>query len=62
VEGEAVPLVARSESLDWIGGHRGRRRDLGQKLAVGAAEAELAIGLAIHPIAFLVHRAVVVAA
>ena len=56
VEAEPMRFVPRSESLDWISRHRGRRRNLGQKLAIGEAEPKLAVGLSIHLIAFLVHR------
>jgi len=61
---EAKPLrdVSRSHSLNGIGGHGSRRRDLGQKLPVRAAESELAVGSSIHLIALFVDRAMVPAA
>jgi hypothetical protein len=62
VEAKSLRLVTFSQGRDRIGWHHSRWRDLGKESAIGAAEAELAIGLAIHPIAFLVHSAVMVAA
>jgi hypothetical protein len=62
VETKSLRLVAGSQGRDRIGRHHRRWRDLGKESAIGAAEAELAIGLPIHAIAFLVHCAVVPAA
>ncbi len=58
---EAAPLrvVPGPEGLDGVGGYRGGRRHLGQEPAVRAPEPELAVGLSIHLVALLVHRAVV---
>jgi hypothetical protein len=57
----AKPLrfVPRPEGLDGIGGDRSGRRHLRQEPPVGAAEAELSIGLSLHLEALLVDRAVV---
>ena len=52
-------LVPRSQDLDGIGGHRSRRRDGGQDPAVRPAEAKLATGPSLHPVALFVDRAVV---
>ena len=49
---------ARS-ACDRIGGHRGRRRHVGQRPAVRSPELERAVGLSLDLIALLVHRAVV---
>ena len=59
VEAEPLRVVLRPERLDRIGGHRGRRRDLGQRPAVRPPEPERAVGLSIDLIALLVDRAVV---
>jgi len=50
VQAKSLRVVPRAEDLDGVGGHVGRRRDLGQQLAVRAAEAQLAIGLSIDQI------------
>jgi len=59
VEVKSLGLVLRSERLDGIVRDSRRKRDLGQKLAVGTVEPKLAVGLAIYPVAFLVHRTMV---
>jgi len=59
VHAQPLRIVPLSERLDWIGGHGGRGRDLGQELAVRPPEPERAIGLSIELIALLVDRAVV---
>ncbi len=59
VEVERLRGVPRPEGLDRIRGHRDRRRDLGQGLAVRPPERERAVGLSIDLVAFLVDRAVV---
>ena len=59
VEAEPLRVVLRAEGLDRIGGHRGRRRDLGQEPAVRPPELQRAVGLSIDLVALLVHRAVV---
>jgi hypothetical protein len=59
VDAESLCLVPFSEDLDRIGGHRGRRRDLGQGRAVGPSELERAGGLSIDLVTLLVHRAMV---
>ena len=51
--------VPRSQDVHWITGHVTRRRDFGQKLAVRAAEPQLAVGLSIDLVALLVNGAVV---
>ncbi len=61
VEAEALSVVPRPEGLDRIGGHRDRRRDLGQRPAVRPPERERAVGLWIDRVALLVDRAVVAA-
>ncbi len=48
-----------TEGLDRIGGDRGRLRHVGQGPAIGPPEAKRAVGLSIHLIPLLVHRAVV---
>ena len=59
---QALRLVLRSECLHGIVRDWGRDRNLGQILVVGTVEAKLPVGLALDPVAFLVHRAVVSAA
>jgi hypothetical protein len=58
VQAKSLRVVPRSEDLHGIVGHLRRRRNLGQKPAVRAAEAKLAVGLSIEPIALLVDRTV----
>jgi hypothetical protein len=48
--------------MDGIRWYQGRGRDIGQGLAIGAPEAEGAVGRSLYAIALLVHRAVVAAA
>ena len=48
-----------SQDFHWIVVHFGSSRNLGQQLAVRAAEPKLAIGLSIELIALLVHGPVV---
>ena len=59
MEPEPLRLVLGAEDRDRIGGHRRRRRDLGQEPAVGPPEPERAIRLAIDPITLLVDRPMV---
>jgi hypothetical protein len=59
VETEPVRVMLLTEGLDRIGRHRGRLRHVGQGPAIRPAEPEIAIGLSIHLIPLLVHRAVV---
>src|SRR5437867_4680166 len=59
VQDTPLRSMPRSQGVHWITGHVTRRRDLGQKLAVRAAEPELAIGLSIDLVALLVNGAVV---
>ena len=59
VETEPLRVVLFSEGLDWIGGHRRRRRDIGQGSAVRPPELERAVGLSIDMVALLVYRAMV---
>jgi hypothetical protein len=59
VQAKPLRLMPRSESARGIGGHLGGIRNVGQEMAVGAAEAKLAIRLALDLITLLVDRAVV---
>ena len=52
-------IVLRSEDFHRMVRHLGRRRDLGQELAVGTAEPKLAVRLSIKSVALLVGGAVV---
>jgi hypothetical protein len=45
-----------------IGGHRGRRQDLGQRPAIRSPELECAVGPTLDLVTLLVHRAVMPAA
>jgi len=62
VEAEPLRVVPRPEGPHRIGGHRRRRRCLGQGPAVRPPKAEGAVGLSIDLVALLVDRAVVPAA
>ena len=55
----SLRVVSGSEDLHGIAEHLRRRRNLGQKPAVRAAEAKLAVGLSIELITLLVNGAVV---
>jgi len=55
---EPLCVVLRPERLDRIGGHRGRRRNVGDEQAIRAPELQRAVGLSLDLIALLVHRAV----
>src|SRR5438093_10892876 len=59
VQDEPLRIVPRSQDFYRIAGHRGRRRDLGQRPAVRAAERKLAVRLSIKLVALLVNGAVV---
>ncbi len=59
VQAKSLRVVPRSEDLHRIAGHLRRRRDHGQKPAVRATEAKLAVGLPIELVALLVDGAVV---
>ena len=59
MEAEPLRVVLRPEGPHRIGGHRGRRRHLGQGPAVRPPEPERAVGLPIDLVALLVNRAVV---
>ncbi len=59
VKAEPLRFMSLPESVDGIGGHRDRRRDIGQDAAVRTPEPERVVGLSIDAIALLVHRAVV---
>jgi len=59
VQAKPLRVVLRPERLDWIGGHCGRRRDLGQRPAGRPSEPERAVGLSIDLVALLVDCAVV---
>jgi hypothetical protein len=50
--------VSRLENLHWIGGHRVRRRHLGQRPTIGPSELERAVWVSIDLVALLVDRAV----
>jgi hypothetical protein len=55
----SLRVVPRSEDLRGIAGHLRRSQDLGQKPAVRATEAKLAVGLSTELVALLVDGAVV---
>src|SRR5437016_650090 len=59
VQDEPLRIVPRSHDLYRIAGHRGRRRDLGQRPAIRAAKPKLAVRLSIDLVALLVNGAVV---
>jgi len=59
---EAVLFVPRSEDRHGIAAHLRRMRDLGQDLAVWAAEPKLAIRLSIELVSLLMDCAMVAAA
>ena len=61
VKAKPFRLVLRPQDIHRIARNLGRRRDLGQKLAVGAAELELAIRLPIDLVTLLVDSAVMAA-
>ena len=58
VDVESVPGVRGEESLEWIGVHRRRRRDVGQDSPVWPPELQRAVGLSGDLIALFVHGAV----
>ena len=62
VQVEPVRFIPRSEDLHRIAAHLRRMRDLGQDLAVGAAESKLAIRLSIELVSLLMDGAMVAAA
>jgi hypothetical protein len=59
VQDQPLRGVPRPQELHGIARHFKRRRDLGQNLAVRAAEPKLAVRLAIELVALLVNGAVV---
>ena len=59
VQDKPLRIVPRSQDVDRIAGHFRSRWDLGQKPAVRAAEAKLAVRLSIKPVALFVDGAVV---
>src|SRR5437667_442334 len=59
VQDTPLRSVLRSQDVHGIAGHFRRRRDLGQRPAVRAAEPQLAVGLSIDLVALLVNGAVV---
>ncbi len=61
MQDKPLSIVPRSQDFHWIAGQFTRRRDLGQKLAVRAAEPKLAVGLSIELVTVLVNGAVVAA-
>ncbi len=62
VQVKPVRFIPRSEDLHRIAAHLRRMRDLGQNLAVGAAETKLAIRLSIELVSLLMDGAMVAAA
>jgi len=62
VQVKPVRFIPRSEDLHRIAAHLRRMRDLGQDLAVGAAETKLAIRLSIELVSLLMDGAMVAAA
>src|SRR2546427_12342638 len=58
VEAQTLSVVTPPESADRIGGHLGRRWDLGQGSAIRPAEPKRAVELAMDSVALLVDRAV----
>jgi hypothetical protein len=62
VEVEPLRVVLRPEDLDRLGGHPGRWRDVGERLAVRSSEAEHTVGRSIDLVPLLVDRAMVPAA
>jgi hypothetical protein len=59
MQDKSLRLVPRPDDLHRIARHLGRRRDLGQELAVRTSEPKLAIRLSIDLVALLVHGAMV---
>jgi hypothetical protein len=59
VQDTPLRSVSRSQDVHGITGHIARRRDLGQKLPVRAAEQKLAVGLSIDLVTLLVNGAMV---
>ena len=59
VQDKPLRVVPCSQDVHWIAGHSRRRRDLGQKPAVRAAEPQLTVRLSIELVALLVNGAVV---
>ena len=49
-------LIPSSERLDWIVGHRWRRRNVRKRSSVGSPESQLAVGLSFHLVSLLVDR------
>lgn len=62
VEPETLPVVIGPEGADRIGGHRGRRRRLGQGPPIRPPEPKRVVRPSLDPIALLVHCAVMPAA
>ena len=58
VEAQPLSVVTPLESADRIGGHLGRRWDLGQGLAIRPTEPKRAVEPAMDSVALLVNRAV----
>src|SRR5947207_15433975 len=59
VQDKFLLIVRRPQDLHGIVRHLDRRRDLGQRPAVRAAERKLTVGLSIDLVALFVNRAVV---
>ena len=58
---EPEPGIRGAEGLQWIGGHEGWRRHVGQHPAVRTPELQRAVGMSDDPITILVHGAVMAA-
>ena len=54
-------FMTRPEGGDGITGHRGRRRDLGQRTPIGPLEPKRSIGGARHPAALFMNRTMMAA-
>ena len=61
VDPQPLRLVPRAQNVDGIVRHVWPSRNFGQRPAVRAPELELAVGLSLHLVTLLVHRAVMAA-
>ena len=62
VHPQSLLLTLRAKVLHGILGHRGRRRDVGDRLSIRPPEPQLAVRVTIDLEAFIVHGAMVAAA